>query len=111
DPRSGKVKLKIDPRAKREVEALKLLVVAYVIRRPNLAVVQEGQKRMVQELFEWYFDASGLHSKHDGWRLFPPSAMDRLKSEGAEGPRARVVLDFISGLTETAAIQLHNRLS
>jgi dGTPase len=110
DLKTSKVRLKIDAKAKREVEALKLLVVAYVIRRPSLAVVQEGQKRVIQELFKRYFEASS-HGKHDGRRLFPPSAKERLESEGDEGPRARVVLDFISGLTETAAIQLHNRLS
>lgn len=108
---SGKVELKIDPQAKLEVEALKLLVVAYVIRRPNLAVVQEGQKRLVAELFTRYFDASDRDDGRDGIRLLPPSARERLESEGDDGARARVVLDLISGLTETAAVELHNRLS
>lgn len=112
DPATGKVKLKIGRQAKREVEALKMLAVVYVIRRPNLAVVQEGQKRVVESLFERYFEASGSHSGSDGLRLFPPSAKERLDSEdGGDGSRARVVLDLISGLTETAAIELHNRLA
>jgi dGTPase len=109
---TGKVRLKIGKQAKREVEALKMLAVVYVIRRPSLAVVQEGQKRVVESLFKRYFDASGADSGADGLRLFPPSAKERLESEdGGDGSRARVVLDLISGLTETAAIELHNRLS
>jgi dGTPase len=112
DLATGQVKLEIGDRARREVEALKMLAVVYVIRRPNLAVVQEGQRRVVESLFERYFDASGSHGSSDGWRLFPPSARERLESEeSGDGTRARVVLDFISGLTETAAIDLHNRLS
>ncbi len=112
DPAGGEVKLAIGGQSKREVEALKMLAVVYVIRRPSLAVVQEGQKRVVESLFERYFDASGSHTGSDGLRLFPPSAKERLESEDrGDGSRARVVLDLISGLTETAAIELHNRLS
>ncbi len=108
---SGKVELKIGERAKREVEALKMLAVVYVIRRPSLAVVQEGQKRVVMSLFERYYEASGSDEKSkDGIRLFPPGAREKLRMEGGDS-RARIVMDLISGLTETAAIELHNRLS
>ncbi len=112
DLSSGKVELKIGEKSKREVEALKMLAVVYVIRRPSLAVVQEGQKRVVTSLFRRYFEASGSDTGSDGLRLFPPSAKERLESEdGGNGSRARVVLDLISGLTETTAIELHNRLA
>jgi len=110
DLASGDVELKIGEQSRREVEALKMLAVVYVIRRPSLAVVQEGQKRVVESLFKRYFDASNSHGSSDSWRIFPPSARERLKRDG-DGSHARVVLDFISGLTETAAIELHNRLS
>jgi dGTPase len=107
-PGEGKTKLVLDETARREVEALKMLVVVYVVLRPALAVVQKGQMRLISELFEAYFDAS---RKGGDRRLFPPSARERLDRAGeTDAARARVVVDLISGLTETAAVQLHQRL-
>jgi dGTPase len=111
DPGSGLVRLEIDADAHREVEALKALVAVYVIRRPGLAVVQHGQERVVRDLFRWYFTASATGKSGDR-RLFPPGAKERLdRSNGSPEERARTVIDLISGLTETTAVQLHNRLS
>jgi dGTPase len=108
---SGLVKLEIDGDAHREVEALKALVAVYVIRRPGLAVVQHGQERVVRDLFRWYYTASAAGESGDR-RLFPPGAKERLdRSEDSPEERARTVIDLISGLTETTAVQLHNRLS
>lgn len=112
DPASGKVRLEIDDAALLEVEALKLLAVAYVVRRPSLAVVQRGQMRVVADLFNWYFEAGSPKAKAESRHLFPPGAKERLEKVGEDvGARARVVLDLIAGLTETSALQLHNRLS
>lgn len=102
------VKLTITPDVVREVTALKMLVVVYVIQRPGLAVVQQGQQKMVKELFDHYFDASAPDKK--GHRLLPPGAKERLEAtQYTSADRARVVVDLISGLTETAAVQLHRR--
>lgn len=106
-----KIRLRIDDTAEREVAALKMLVVAYVVRRPGLAVVQHGQKRLIGDLFQRYFDASSPGGTGDR-RLFPPGARERLADvDDSADQRARVVVDLISGLTEDSAIQLHRRLS
>lgn len=42
---TGKVRVSVEPDMEREVEALKLLVRIFVIRRPGLAVVQHEQQR------------------------------------------------------------------
>jgi dGTPase len=105
------VRVRIDKDIEREVEALKMLVRVYVVGRPSLAVVQHGQQRVIKELFGFYFDASEAGKKGDR-RLFPPGVKEVLDSGSNDaGPRARVVVDMISGLTETAAIQLHRRLA
>lgn len=93
-----------------EVEALKLLVRVYVIRRPGLAVVQHGQERMIRELFKRYFEASASDDRGDR-RIFPPGAKERLeKSDGSDEERARVAIDLIAGLTESGAVKIHQRL-
>lgn len=109
---SGKsaVTLSIDPIIVREVTALKMLVVVYVIHRPGLAVVQHGQQRLIGELFDFYFDASAPDRKGNH-HLLPPWAKERLEAgRHTSATRARVVVDLISSLTETAAVQLHRRL-
>lgn len=109
DPATGKVKLSIDEDARMQVDALKMLVVVYVVRRPGLAVVQHGQTRLIADLFKWYYAAS--EPKGDR-RVFPPGARERLeKCDDSGATRARVVIDLISGLTETSAMQLHQRLA
>ncbi len=107
---SGLPCLRIDSDRRTEVEALKLLVRVYVIRRPGLAVVQHGQDRLVRRLFKRYFEASDPGEKGDS-RLFPPGARERLATAESSEDRARVVIDLIAGLTETAAIKLDQRLS
>lgn len=106
----GGVELEIDDEARCEVEALKLLVRIYVIRRPGLAVVQHGQERVIRGLFNRYFEASADGEAGDR-RIFPPGAMERLaKTDGSKEERARVVIDLIAGLTEASAVKLHQRL-
>jgi dGTPase len=106
----GEVVLEIADDELCEVEALKLLVRVYVIRRPGLAVVQHGQERMIRELFKRYFEASADDDTGDR-RIFPPGAKERLeKSDGSDEERARVAIDLIAGMTESGAVKIHQRL-
>lgn len=110
DADNGLARLSIDPALRCEVEALKLLVRIFVIRRPGLAVVQHGQERMMRDLFTLYFEASEGGSRGDR-RLFPPEARIRLGSEPSSEERARIVIDFLAGLTEAGAAKLYQRLN
>lgn len=111
DAATGEVKLQIDPEAERKVAALKMLVRVYVIHRPGMAVVQRGQRQVIGELFDCYYRASSPDREVGNPHLFPPGARERLDSRTQDAAsRARVVLDLISGLTETTALQLHHRL-
>jgi dGTPase len=106
------VALRIDEQRRCEVEALKMLVTVYVVRHPGLAVVQHGQKRLIEDLFGWYFDASDPDKTKGDRRLLPPGAKERIEAADDTGSaRARVVVDLIAGMTESSAIQLHRRLS
>lgn len=113
DPASGKVKLKIEEFAEREVAALKMLVRVYAIQRPGLAVVQHGQQRMMEDLFEFYFTRSERDRRAGGdRRVFPPGARERLEAAPNEAShRARIVTDFIAGMTEDVAAELYRRIT
>lgn len=107
DAPSGHVRLRIDPEQHCEVTALKLLTVVYVIRSPALAVVRHGQQRVISDLYDWYLRATG--AKGDK-RLLPPGRRERLADSNNEAVRSRAVIDLIAGLTEAAALELHQRL-
>lgn len=111
DPASGKAKLAIDDEASRQVAALKMLTVCYVIRRPQLAVVQRGQRKIMRELYVWYFEATG---RRETYRLLPAEAREELPDAPDDDnayARSRVVVDLLSGLREDAAYELHARMS
>lgn len=112
DPDTNKVRVSVEPEMEREVAALKLLVRIFVIRRPGLAVVQHGQQRTMRELFNFYFKASNARRDQGGdRRVFPPGAREELQNGPNEVSfRARVVLDFLSGLTESSAAALYERV-
>ncbi len=103
----------IDPLLKREVAMLKELTWQYVIRHPSLATQQFGQRRVITSLFDTYFEACG--DKAD-WHLLPPrwqevAEHDCVDGKGRDTDRARLVCDFIAGLTEPQAVELYQRLN
>lgn len=104
----GKAVLAIDPKLVRQVRALKAATWLYVVRRPSLALIQHGQRRIIDGLFEWYYDATAPGGDA---RLLPPAYQARLSPDASSADRMRLVVDLIASLSEQAAVELHRRLS
>ena len=102
----GKVFFFVPDELVSEVSMLKQLTWFYVIDRPSLAIIQEGQRRVVRTLFESYRD--GIKRKQ--YRLFPPGYVERLEGAETDPAKVRAVIDLIAGLTEAAAVQIYRRL-
>lgn len=106
-------RLRIEPWARLEVDALKELTWHYVIERPALASQQEGQLRIIDDLFEILLDAaSGSRNQ----ALLPERVRHQLElavGATADVPslRGRIVCDAICSFTEDEAMQLHRRLT
>ena len=91
-----------------EVKILKELTWEYVINNPALATQQYGQRKLIGELFEILADAA-LESD---FSVFPPRFSEHLEEIGnSKRQIARTVADYISGMTERQAIELHQRLT
>lgn len=89
-----------------EVAMLKQLTWCYVIDRPSLAIIQEGQREIIRTLFRSYHGA--LESGKI--RLFPVGYVERLEAAETPAAKVRAVIDLIAGLTEPAAVQIYQRL-
>jgi dGTPase len=89
-----------------EVAMLKELTWYYVIDRPSLAILQEGQREVIRTLFDRYRE--GVEERE--FRLFPPGYIERLDAAETDAARVRAVIDLIAGMTELAAVQIYQRL-
>jgi len=102
----GKAFFSVPDEVVSEVGMLKQLTWFYVIDRPSLAIIQEGQRQVIRTLFESYRD--GI--KREQYRLFPPGYVERLEAAETDPAKVRAVIDLIAGLTEAAAVQIYQRL-
>ena len=97
----------------KEVAILKQLTWVYVIEAPALATQQYGQRKVIEDLFDTLADAADRKD----FGVFPPRFAEGLEDVLAENGGlsdreiARTVSDYISGMTEREAVELHRRLS
>jgi dGTPase len=95
-----------DPVRHAEVAVLKEMTWFYVIKRQDLATVQDGQRRIIAELCDRFWRAAEAGDNH----LFPWLEQEALETASTDSQKARVVCDFIARLTEARAAVLHQRL-
>lgn len=104
-----------------QIALLKELTKAYVVEAPVLATQQQGQRRVIHNLYDEYQRAivDGIASKTpEAARLtatlFPTSSASAVEVlVQAAVPRAacsRTVADTIAGMTESQALRIHHRL-
>lgn len=121
-----------------EVQVLKFVHRRFVLRRPDLALHQRGQARLlttlVEELESWLLDRREsdrlprrlhdlvelAHSEYQDLAAHRPELLggEGLGSEGRPGPdavralaRGRAVVDFVASLTDSQAVALLDALS
>ena len=100
--------VQIDDRRRAEVAVLKELAWFYVIQDPSLTTIQHGQRRVIRELHEIFCDAVDVPDK---WQLFPLAQQELLRITERDDRRYRIATDFVAGLTEDLAYELHQRLT
>ena len=82
---------------------LKQFVLTYVIKSPDLQILEYRGQQIVMELFE-AFEAGPL-------RFLPEPIKDRWKAQNGDQSREkRVIADYISSLTDNHALRLHASL-
>jgi hypothetical protein len=103
--------LVVEDRAKREVAILKALTRIYVHKDSTLGAQQEGERRIIEHLFNSYLASI---QKPGGGDIFPRRVVeDARKMANEGGPKAkmvRFVVDVIAAMTEAQAIAAYERL-
>lgn len=107
-PSGTPAKLRIDDDYEKEVAMLKELTWTYVIEAPSLANQQEGQRTVIEGLFNFYNMAAGSQKE---WRVFPAFYRQQLDEDcKTDLDRRRVVIDMIAGMTEPQAVELYQQI-
>jgi dGTPase len=95
-------KVKLTREALLDVEILKHLNFELVIRSPRLAVVEYRGKDIVKDLFRAII-SSGGDLLSGAWKT-------SYKTASTKHEKRRVACEFISGMTDSYAVELHNAL-
>lgn len=92
--------LRIDPDLADAAFMLNKLIWFYVIDRPSLASQQTGQRRILEDLLDWF--------SNDPGKALPD---DRKEEWNEHGDARRAAADAVASLTETEAFRLHGRMT
>ncbi len=97
--------VEVDPKVRRSVEVLKQFIWEYIIQSPDLAVPQQGQRHAIETVFKRLMEAADQKDHH--WYIFPSMYRVALSEANSKPERARVVADYISGMTEKELLHLY----
>lgn len=97
---------RVDPKATNLVKILQELTWAYVIQSPDLALIQHGQRKMIATLFEIHYE----NAMKRGWCMFPAGSSKNSEEEPGT-MYARLVADYISGLTERQVDRIYRKIT
>jgi dGTPase len=92
----------LEPSMFQVLEILKGFVLNYVIKSPDLQILEYRGQQIVMELFE-AFNAGPL-------RFLPEQVKEVYKQQTDESRKKRVIADYISSLTDNHALRLHASL-
>jgi len=92
----------LDPTLFKVLEILKRFVLNYVIKIPDLQILEYRGQQIVMELFE-AFNAGPL-------RFLPEQVKEVYQQQSDDSRKKRVIADYISSLTDNHALRLHANL-
>lgn len=90
-----------------ELEMLKELTWHYVIYNPSLQLQQSGERHVINQLFNFFYEAASANQ----FEVFPPFFQDYVRYwAGNDAEKKRAVVDCIAMMTEQQALIIHQRL-
>ena len=87
-----------------EVDLIKRLVWKFVIESPQVRTLEEKGRHIIRGLFRKYMQTE------KGEQLLPPDWRERLQGDYTKAQKARIVCDYISGMTDDYAQRSYAKL-
>ena len=78
-----------------------------MIEAPSQSLQREGQRTLINRLFEVYTDALASEKT---WNIFPPYYREELRDAPSVAERKRTVVDLIAGMTEPQVIEAYRQV-
>jgi dGTPase len=105
-------RLAIDPEVKEESRLFKRLAFEVVFLSPQLKQLEHKGSRMLRQLWEVLGERYISQQKIDGqdFQLLPADTAAEIAAAPDEAARARLVCDFLSGMTDGYAARTYKRL-
>ena len=106
-----------DDETKRKLYVLTGMAWTWMIRSPQLATLQYGQRRLIESLFEGYWENPQMLPQRERWMEIydqGPSDEDLMANPSANRDdaevwraKARLICDHIAGMTDLYALHVH----
>ncbi|MCG2842014.1 deoxyguanosinetriphosphate triphosphohydrolase [Sandaracinobacter sp. RS1-74] len=100
---AGRALVAFSPATLQAIQPLRAYLMRAMYTHPSVKRIRLPAEQVVEELFA---------ALHEGPRELPPRWRERLSEEGRDEPwRARIVGDYVAGMTDRFAIREHRRLT
>ena len=107
-----KFRLVIDPEARAESKVFKRLAYEVVFLSPQLKQLEHKGSRVLRQLWDVLAERYIAGRPIDGqfFQLLPPDTAAEIQDAPDEATRARLVCDFLAGMTDGYAVRTYKRL-
>lgn len=105
-------RLTIDPAIRNESEIFKKLAYHVVFLSPQLKQLEHKGSRMLRQLWEIFHTRYVLNETIDGqdFQLLSPDTVAEINSAPTQTDRARIICDYLAGMTDGYAVRTYKRL-
>ena len=105
-------KLVIDPEVKKESSVYKKLAFEVVFLSPQLKQLEHKGSTMLRQMWDVFYQRYVTPGTIDGqtFQLLPPDTAKEIEEAPDEAAKARLICDFLAGMTDGYAARTYKRL-
>ncbi len=102
--------LAIEPAVRAESECFKQIARDLVFHSPPLQQLEYKGREILTRLFQAFMDNYATRRGAAAFRLVPPEFDQSIRTASHEADRARLICDYLAGMTDSFAVRVHRRL-
>lgn len=102
--------IEIEPEIRAESEIFKRIACDLVFRSPPLQQLEHKGREILSRLFHAFLDNYSGRANATGFSLVPGDFDRGIREAEDEAARARLICDYLAGMTDSFAVRVHRRL-